>query len=140
MVFLGGKSIAFATSHTLTVNLATSETTSKDSGGKWADSEARLLSWTIDSENLMSNDGEGVTYDDLFDHMTKRETVELKFALKKETADTVPTGGWTPGTAYRTGKALITALTLNAANGENSTFTVSFTGKGPLTTQTTSEL
>ncbi len=133
MAFVDGKSIGFATSHTLTINLATAETTSKDSGGKWQSSEARLLSWTVDSENLMSNDAEGVTYDTLFNTMTARTSVTLKFAVKAETADTVPDGGWTPKTTYRTGSAYITALTLNAPNGDNATFTVSFTGSGPLT-------
>ena len=34
MLFINGKSIAFATSHSLTISMDTTETTSKDSGGK----------------------------------------------------------------------------------------------------------
>ena len=33
MLFIDGKSIAFATSHKLSINVETVETTSKDSGG-----------------------------------------------------------------------------------------------------------
>lgn len=35
MLFVGGKSIAYATSHTLSISAGTKETSSKDSGGKW---------------------------------------------------------------------------------------------------------
>ena len=35
MLFVNGKSIGFATSHTLSISAETKETTSKDSGGKW---------------------------------------------------------------------------------------------------------
>ena len=35
MLFVGGKSIAYATSHTLSISADTKENSSKDSGGKW---------------------------------------------------------------------------------------------------------
>lgn len=67
------KSIAFATSHSLSISAETVETSSKDTGGKWVSKAPRKLSWTMSTENLYSLDGEGSTYDDLFTAMTERK-------------------------------------------------------------------
>ena len=75
MLFIGGKSIAFATSHKLGINVETVETTSKDSGGKWVSKAAKKISWNMSTENLYSNDGEGLTFSDLFDKLTAREPI-----------------------------------------------------------------
>lgn len=134
MLFIGGKSIAFATSHKLSINVETVETSSKDSGGKWVSKAARKISWNCNTENLYSNDGEGVSFDQLYDMLVAREEVEAVFSLKNETADSVPTSGWTnPDTGTYSGKVIITALEANAPNGDNATFTASFEGVGALT-------
>lgn len=137
MLFIGGKSIAFATSHKLSINVETVETTSKDSGGKWVSKAARKISWNCNTENLYSNDGEGVNFDQLFDMLVARQEIQAVFCLEKDyanKADEVPEGGWIPATAgtYQ-GKVIITALDVNAPNGDNATFTASFEGVGALT-------
>ena len=130
MLFVGGKSIGFATSHTLSISADTKETSSKDSGGKWQT-----------SENLCADKAEGVGYDELFAMMIARKPVTGVFALEGNSTDlaenkldAVKTGGWTPKAkdGY-TGQMLITSLEKNAPNGENATFTVQFTGVGALT-------
>lgn len=131
------KSIAFATSHKLSISAETVETSSKDSGGKWTSKAVRKLSWNMSTDNLFSLDGEGSTYDDLFDLMTGRTEIDVVFSLEKDyasKADEVPSGGWTPMTTgqYK-GKVVITSLELNAPNGDNATFTASFEGVGALT-------
>lgn len=134
MVFVDGKSIACATSHTRTVTMETKETSSKDSGGKWGTSEAGILGWSARSENISSTGEAGLTYDDLVEKMIAREPVTLVMGPKNETADEVPTGGWTPATGKGwTGTAFITNVDENQPNGDNATFTVDFTGTGPLT-------
>lgn len=134
MLFVGGKSIAFATSHSLSISGETTETSNKDAGGKWQTSEVNILSWSGQSENLYSADGEGNNFDDLFDIMLTRQPVTAVFALKSSEADNVPTGGWTPASSGTyTGQVFITSLEANAPNGENATFTVQFTGTGALT-------
>ena len=50
--------------------------------------------------------------------------------------DNVPSMGWTPGTGCRTGEAIITSLELNMPNNDKASFTVTFTGTGPLTKYT----
>lgn len=140
MLFIGGTSIGFATNHTLSINADTKETSTKDSGGKWQSSEAGILSWTASTENLMSNDQEGVGYKDLVGYMTSRTQLLAHFDLKAQSNDTVPEGGWRPlaiaaGSNYSKGyrgQVIITSIELNAPNGENATFTVNFTGVGAL--------
>ena len=141
MLFVGGKSIGFATSHTLSISADTKETSSKDSGGKWQTSEVGVLSWTASSENLCADKAEGVGYDELFAMMIARKPVTGVFALEGNSTDlaenkldAVKTGGWTPKAKDgSTGQMLITSLEKNAPNGENATFTVQFTGVGALT-------
>ena len=66
--------------------------------------------------------------------LVARAEVEAVFSLKNETADSVPTSGWTnPDTGTYSGKVIITALEANAPNGDNATFTASFEGVGALT-------
>lgn len=137
MLFIGGKSIAFATSHKLSINVETVETSSKDTGGKWVSKAARKISWNCSTENLYSNDGEGVNFDQLFEMLVARNEVQAVFCLEKDyanKADEVPEGGWIPSTAGTySGKVIITALEANAPNGDNATFTASFEGVGALT-------
>ncbi len=141
MLFVGGKSIGFATSHSLSISADTKETSSKDSGGKWQTSEVGVLSWTASSENLCADTAEGVSYDDLFGMMIARKPITGVFALEGNSTnlaegklDAVKTSGWTPkaNNGY-TGQMIITSLEKNAPNGENATFTVQFTGVGALT-------
>lgn len=136
MLFIDDKSIAFATSHKLSINVETVETTSKDSGGKWVAKAARKISWNCSTENLYSNDGEGMTFDQLFDKLTARTPIKAVFCLEKDYAtkkDEVPEGGWLPATTGTySGNVIITALEANAPNGDNATFTASFEGVGAL--------
>lgn len=133
MLFIGGKSIAFATSHSLSISAETAETTSKDNGGMWVSKAIRKISWTMNTENLYSIDGEGNNYDTLFDAMVNKTFLTAVFATKGIDANDVPEGGWTAKADQGyTGSVVVTSLELNAANGENATFTASFEGVGEL--------
>ena len=130
MLFIGGKSIAFATSHTLTINADTTDTSNKDEGGGgWRSEDVNLLSWEATTENLMGS-GQGNDYDSLVTMMFAKQPVDAVFGQKSSDATDVPTGGWT-GTGY-SGKVLITSIEINATNGETATFTATFTGVGAL--------
>lgn len=133
MLFVNGKSIAYATSHTLTISGDTQDTSNKDEGGgDWASNEVSTLSWTAQSENMYSIDGAGSNFDDLFDIMVAKTPVTASFSKKTETAVNVPEGGWTASKPDYEGKVVITSLELNAPNGEYATYTVQFTGIGAL--------
>ena len=143
MLFLGGKSIAFATNHSMSITAETSDISHKDiKGGNWTSTDIKQISWQVTTENLYSEDGEGNNYKDLFDAMTNRTKLQAVFGVNPSTAaqgSAVPTGGWTAPTASTTavgfysGEVIITSLELNAPCGDNATFTATFTGSGALT-------
>lgn len=136
--------VAFATNHTLDVSMEQIDASTKDNGnGYWSNSEPGMMSWSITTENLMSDDGSnGYDYNGLFSIMLKRETVDVCFGLKSSlngedvTNDgsfNAPTSGWTPDeTNCYTGKAYITSLSVTATNGEKATYNATFTGAGAL--------
>jgi hypothetical protein len=106
MLFIDGKSIAFATNHTLSISAETAETSSKDTGGMWVAKAIRKVSWTMSTENLYSTEGEGSNYDTLFDAMISKKTITAVMALEGNSTDLmdnklgeVPEGGWTAKTA-----------------------------------------
>jgi TP901-1 family phage major tail protein len=132
MLFINGKSVAFATSHKLSISADTNETTNKDVTGGWTSETVKKLSWTASSENLYADEGAGDTFGDLFDLMVAKTPITGIFTVKNDTV--IPATGWTAKakTGY-TGNVIITSLEANAPDGENATFTAEFKGVGALT-------
>lgn len=128
-----GKSIAYATNHTLSISADAQDVSSKDHG-IWGASEVNKITWEITSENLYTVEA----YDDMFDIMIARTPVDVFFGLKAEADDdkSVVDGDYTnwtkPTTGAYTGKAVITSLQANAPDGENATFSVTLTGTGKI--------
>lgn len=141
MIFVDGKAIALATSHTLTLNAETSNTASKDSG-LWDESEVTKLAWEASSESIGAAD-EGtpvdISYETLLDKCMAGEKVPVICGIPTNaTNDGVPEQGWTaptesPKQTYYKGEAIITSVTLTGVNGENSQISASFMGVGKLT-------
>lgn len=132
-----GKSYAWATNHTLTINAETSDISSKDHG-IWGASEVSRYTWEITSENLYSTDA----YDDLFDSLVAGEPISIRFGLKAENDNTksVADGdytNWTAAAGYYEGEAIITSLVANANNGENATYSLTLSGVGSIKKSTT---
>lgn len=137
-------SIAYATNHTLEVSMNQVDSSTKDNGcGYWENSEPGMMSWTMSTENLMSDSAEnGFSFNALFELMLKRETIEVVFALQSNTPDyagkidtefTAPSTGWNPDTTNQYhGKAYITSLSCTATNGEKATYNATFSGAGAL--------
>ena len=135
------KSLAFATSHTLSISGETTDVSTKDHGIYGA-TEVTRINWSITTDNLYTVS----TFNDLYDRMRTRQTVEVYFCLKTPTerqgtpatvnlqGDTYDT--WHPTTTTGEdgyyGKAFITSLDANAASGENATFSATFSGVGAL--------
>ncbi len=122
---------AYATSHTLELTGDVMETSSKDSG-KWKANQITKLSWTISSENLYSE----TDYDSLVSKMIEREEIPVLFAIagNADSDNGKPESGWTPkaNSGYK-GNVIISSISANAADGENATYSCTFTGTGPLT-------
>lgn len=138
MLFYNKESIAFATSHTLTVTGNTADISSKDHGA-FAASTITSISWEVSSENLYTDD----QYNKLFDLMVnKREPITIIFGHYSNDTELATLGivdsevaSWTApsaSTVYYEGKAYLTSLTANAANGDNATFSVTLSGVGKL--------
>ena len=133
MLFVNGKSIAYATNHTLNLSAELADVSNKDEGsGDWKVQEVKQMSWEATTENLYSVDG----YDSLFTLMTAKTPITAVFAPKTETDINVPSGGtWTASVGY-TGQVIINSISVNAQVGDYATFTVNFTGVGALTAYT----
>lgn len=127
-----GKSLAFATAHTLSISADAVDTSSKDHG-VWGANEVNKITWEITSENLYTE----TAYDDLVEKMIAREAIQVYFGTKSQSDPdkTVADGdytNWTGSKGY-SGKVFITSLTANANTGENATYSATFTGTGKLT-------
>lgn len=133
MLFVNGKSIAYATNHTLNLSAELADVSNKDEGsGDWKVQEVKQMSWEATTENLYSVDG----YNSLFTLMTAKTPITAVFAPKTETDINVPSGGtWTASSGY-TGQVIINSIAVNAQVGDYATFTVNFTGVGALTEYT----
>ena len=145
-----GHSFAFATNHTLSINGETADVSTKDHG-IYGSSMVNRITWEITSENVFPLDasGDDSEFNDLFTHMTSRDEVTVYFGLKVETGSTYSgsTSGdglkqgkgnidadyWeASGSFLYKGKVIITSLQLNAPDGEEASYTCTFTGIGSL--------
>lgn len=142
MLFQNNKSIAFATSHTLTITGNTTDISSKDHGFFTA-SALTSITWEISAENLYTD----TAFNDYFNAMVNtRQPIDVVFGHYSDDASLAISGivgdgdsagqeSWTAPTSgvYYSGQAYITSLTANAANGDNATFSVTLSGVGKLT-------
>ena len=130
-------SVGYATNHTLSTSASTIDVAHKDTadagGGKWDDQDLDTLSWTITTENFYANDAEGIGYTDLFGYYASGTVLDVKFGIAADSTTGVPTGGWVaPVSGALVGKAIITSIDVNAPVGDNASFSMTLTGKGPL--------
>jgi hypothetical protein len=86
----------------LSISAETAETSSKDTGGMWVAKAIRKISWTMSTENLYSNEGEGSNYDTLFEAMVSKKSITAVMAIEGNSTNLgegklgeVPEGGWT---------------------------------------------
>ena len=135
MLFLGGKSIAGATTCSASFSMNTSEITNKDTPAGMSDIEPTTMTGTLHTENMFCVPGEGKTYYDLFDSMKSKAKLTWKFADATEIDAAAPTGGFTPDDQkdVLSGECYITSLEANAPNGEIATFTCDLTVTGDVT-------
>lgn len=136
MVFIGNNPVGFATQHNLSVSLATTEVSCKDSGD-FNSVTPQNITWEVTAENLYSDAGEA-TY---MAAITGKTLVSLKFAKAGNYASSNEQGvlgpqgheEWSVGTVIAEGQAYLTSFQINAPSGENATMSVTFTGVGALT-------
>lgn len=132
-------SIGYCTNHTLSTSASTISVSHKDledagNNGHWDSQDVDTLSWTITAEAFYANTQEGIGFADIFGYYANGTELELKFGVAADSSTGVPTGGWavpSTGTVLQ-GKAIISSLDLNGPVDENSSFSVTFQGRGAL--------
>lgn len=131
-LFLDGKSIAKAKTHTLTITSDTIDVSSKDDGFYGASIPGKI-NWEISAENIYTEKA----FDELYAKAQARQVFEVVFG-RVENYDAEGLGvkeNWAPDKAKHTtytGKVTLTNLTLNANNGEVSSFSATMKGVGAL--------
>lgn len=133
-LFYNGNTLAYATSHTLTQTAETSSISTKDNGINTSN-VVTSLTWEVTAENLYTDD-DFDTLDALYQAGEPIDIV-LSRVSNFSTKGLVATGGdvqaWaSDSTNYRTGKAIITNLSVNANAGEYATYSITLTGTGAL--------
>lgn len=130
MLFLNGKSIGGCTNHTLSLSPSYSEIATKDSGiTPWK--KLTKVDWTISCEALWIAD----EYKSLMDNILADTEFDVIFGTSNWSEEGLGNAeSWTPvaGMLYK-GKVKINSLTLNAAAGDNASYTCEFTGTSALT-------
>lgn len=129
-IFVGGKCIAAATSCTLHLAAQTEDASTKDSTGDWSEQEAVGKSWDISTDALVTltdpASAQGKTTVDILGMIGT--TVAVVFDQTNGTNNRTGMNS----TIKNSGNAIVTDVSITAANRQNSTFTVQFTGTGAL--------
>ncbi len=130
-VMVGGKCIAMATSCTFHVSAQLEDSSTKDSVGDFQEQEVTGLSWDAQTESLVTLEDNGTNGElpqDLLSLMINKTKVTLTFDQTAGTNNRVAQNS----VIKKTGDAYITDVNITAANRQNSTCSVQFTGTGPL--------
>lgn len=115
-VAIGSQVIAGQRGATLNREMGTSDTTNKDGNG-WTENASTVKSWSVECDGLVVKDDEGYA--------------ALKAAFLAGEAVDVSVGDANCGIGEK-GKAIITSFPVEAPYDSEVTYSVSFTGTGPL--------
>ena len=131
-LFLGGKSIAKAKTHTLTITSDTIDVSSKDDGFYGASIPGKI-NWEISAENIYTEKA----FDELYAKAQARQVFEVVFGrVANYNAEGLGENeNWSPDSTKHTtytGKVTLTNMTLNANNGEVTSFSATLKGVGAL--------
>ena len=115
-LFLGGKSIAKAKTHTLTITSDTIDVSSKDDGFYGASIPGKI-NWEISAENIYTEKA----FDELYAKAQARQVFEVVFGrvANYNVEGLGELDAWTPDTVKHTtytGKVTLTNMTLNTNN------------------------
>ena len=130
----------FATEHSFSMNVETIEISTK-SHGDFSAVLPQRITWTMSSNNLMSDD----VYAAYYKWTSGMKEVTVKFAevsnyaaydsgsAEKGIVGSDNVKEWTIGNVLAQGTALIESLEVNASAGDNATLSISLRGTGDLT-------
>lgn len=109
------------TNASLSVTMATRDTSTKDSSG-WMEVLEGQKSWTLSGEGLVVYNNSGkATPDDIYGHLSSRTLIYIEF------------GSEATDEKYYSGTGYFTEFSTDAGVEDNATFSFSFQGTGTLT-------
>ena len=137
-MLIGGKCVAFSTSCTVHASLNLEESSTKDSTKNFTEQTPTGISWDMSCDALYSVDADatGVNGIDALDKVLAQTKVTVMF--EQTTGDknrTAVTGG-----AVYSGDAWVNDISINAANRQNTSYTIQLTGDGELAKTTAGSL
>lgn len=124
--------VAYATSHALSLNADSIDTSSKFSG-VWKTAFPGQIGWTITAESLISRSTGHMSFQTLAKKAAKRVAIEVVIAQRKETPlDTEDQFAADEAKTWYSGLAYITALDKKADRGAICTSSITLQGAGAL--------
>ncbi len=129
-ILLGGKCVAFATSCTVHVSLNLEESSTKDSTNNFTEQTPTGISWDMSCDALYSVDADatGVNAISALDTVLAQQKVQVQFEQTQGEKNRVAVSG---GAVY-SGYAWVNDISINAANRQNTSYTIQLTGDGQL--------
>ena len=137
-VLIGNKCVAFATSCTVHVSLNLEESSTKDSTKNFTEQTPTGISWDMSCDALYSMDADatGVNAIDALDKVLAQTKVTVMF--EQTTGD--KNRAAVTGSAVYSGDAWVNDISINAANRQNTSYTIQLTGDGELAKSTAGSL
>lgn len=137
-VLIGGKCVAFATSCTVHVSLNLEESSTKDSTNNFTEQTPTSISWDMSCDALYSVDADatGVNAISALDTVLAQQKVQVQFEQTQGEKNRVAVSG---GAVY-SGYAWVNDISINAANRQNTSYTIQLTGDGQLAKTTAGSL
>ena len=137
-LLIGGKCVAFATSCTVHVSLNLEESSTKDSTNNFTEQSPTGISWDMSCDALYSVDVDatGVNGINALDTVLAQQKVQVQFEQTQGEKNRVAVSG---GAVY-SGYAWVNDISINAANRQNTSYTIQLTGDGQLAKTTAGSL
>ena len=137
-ITVGGKFVAFATSCTVHASLNLEESSTKDSTNNFTEQTPTGISWDLSCDALYSvdTDATGVNGINALDMVLAQQRVQVQFEQTQGEKNRVAVSG---GAVY-SGYAWVNDISINAANRQNTSYTIQLTGDGELTKTTAGSL
>ena len=137
-VLIGGKCVAFATSCTVHVSLNLEESSTKDSTNNFTEQTPTGISWDMSCDALYSVDADATCVNAIsaLDTVLAQQKVQVQFEQTQGEKNRVAVSG---GAVY-SGYAWVNDISINAANRQNTSYTIQLTGDGQLAKTTAGSL
>jgi hypothetical protein len=133
-ITVGGKFVAFATNCTVHASQNLEESSTKDSTNNFTEQTPTGISWDMSCDALFSVDADttGQNGVNALDMVLAQQKVQVQFEQTQGEKNRVPVAG----SVVYSGYAWVNDISINAANRQNTSYTIQLTGDGQLSKST----